>query len=171
MRVYRYCGATPIVIALFFSGTSAGLGRIGVTLPPEAYLDPIDQQIARSGVGLPDRPSPCASARRNGVGKLTAISKLPPERCVRMTQPQRWSALWKDEFEGSQFCPKPATNCPQDGRIWLSGLRAGSPGGLYAVEFIGRQTIDKGAYGHFGLSDHYILVDQLISMKRLSPAQ
>jgi hypothetical protein len=99
------------------------------------------------------------------------------EKCFEMTPRQRWTGLWRNEFEGSRFCPAPAAECKFDtkgDRIWLSstkdmklGIEAERPGGLYAVEFEGRRTLHPGHYGHMGVSDHEIFVDRLISIKEI----
>jgi hypothetical protein len=138
-------------------------------LPPQAYLDPIDQKIARTGIGLPGRPYPCTRKQRTAHGSTELVS-LPTERCVRMLPPQRWRGLWRDMFEGSQFCPSPAKACPSGkagDRIWLTGGHPSNEGGLYAITFIGRRTAYRGPYGHLGFSDQEIVVDRLISKRLL----
>lgn len=132
--------------------------------PPEAYLDPVDRRIAETGVGVPGRPYPCT---RQKAGSNVVVH-LPTEQCVKMLPAERWRGLWRDDFEGSRFCPAPATTC--DGRtagdrIWLNGgMDDAAGGGVYAVEFIGRRTMYEGAYGHMGMSDHEIVVDRFISI-------
>lgn len=42
-------------------------------------------------------------------------------------------------------------------------------GGLYAVEFEGRLTAYRGTYGHFGMYDHEVIVDRLISIRQVEP--
>lgn len=102
------------------------------------------------------------------------------DKCFQMLPPQRWKGLWRDDFEGSRFCPAPAESCsyasPGDA-VWLTfidtpGWQQGRPrGGLYAIEFIGRRTAQKGSYGHLGMSQHEVLVDRLISLKALNNHQ
>lgn len=143
----------------------AGAG-IGDQPPPEAFLDPIDQQIARTGIGVPGRPSPCTKETPSGAYKL--VVRAPTDKCVRMEQPTRWKGLWRAAFEGSQFCPEPATSCGkkvEGDRIWLTrGPRKGGyESELYRIEFVGRKTKYKGSYGHFGMYDQEIIVDRVIS--------
>ena len=57
--------------------------------------------------------------------------------------------------------------------IWPTFGPGGQPpvalgsGGLYAIEFVGRRTLQKGHHGHMGMFDHEILVDKLISLRQL----
>jgi hypothetical protein len=114
--------------------------------------------------------------------KYGGVQALPREtdQCFEMTSSQRWQGLWRDEFEGSVFCPSPAKECSSirpDG-TWLSytdklrhaGTRpAEGAGGLYRVEFIGRKALKPGHYGHMGYFANEIIVDQLISARQLEP--
>jgi hypothetical protein len=105
-----------------------------------------------------------------------------PERtdeCFEMAPAKRWTGLWRNEFEGSRFCPSPAQDCSFDSpgdRIWLSYANVQGPGseavseGLYAIEFVGRRTLKRGSHGHFGASDHEIIVDRLMSIKQAIPS-
>ncbi|WP_141249601.1 hypothetical protein [Sphingobium sp. D43FB] len=80
------------------------------------------------------------------------------------------------ELENSRFCPAPATSCSYQtagDRIWLSGKTLnplGNGEGIFKVEFLGRQTVRKGSYGHFGAFDHEIIVDKIIKLRRVSDA-
>jgi hypothetical protein len=147
-------------------------------LPPEAYLDPIDQQIAATGKPVGDRETPCEilieSQVRDGR-TYRDVERVPTEQCVKMSEPQRWRGLWRFEFEGSQFCPGERWRCSFDHqpRIWLqpkarfpegAGPRLGY---IYEVEFVGRITAFKGSYGHFGMYDHEIIADEIIAMREL----
>lgn len=143
----------------FASAAQAGLRD---RPPPEAYIDPVDQQIARTGVGVPGRPSPCTHEEvTNGIKVIVGSST---EQCVRMSAPRRFKGLWRGAFESSQFCPAPATTCGDltGDRIWLNRYPGRPHGGLYRVEFIGRQTIFKGSYGHMGVYDHEVFIDDVI---------
>jgi hypothetical protein len=140
------------------------------TLPPEAYVDPVDREIARTHVPAPGRPVPCGREEiQNGI---RVIVGAPTETCVRMGPPRRWRGLWRNDFEGSQFCPAPATTCRFDSpgeRIWLSERPDRRPDGkLYRVDFIGRKTMYRGAYGHMGASDHEIVMDRMISSREIA---
>src|SRR5688500_21141 len=129
-------------------------------VPPEAYLDPGDQQIARTGVGVPGRPVPCGREERHTGVTLKVVVGAPTEQCFKMLPAQRFRGLWRNDFEGSQFCPAPAVKCeyamPGEA-IWLSERPNRWPDGkLYLVDFVGRKTMYKGAYGHMGAFDHEI---------------
>jgi hypothetical protein len=83
-----------------------------------------------------------------------------------MTEPQVFSGLWRNDFEGSQFCPAPAATCefksPGE-RIWLTARPGRRPDGkLYRVEFVGRKTMFKGRYGHMGVFDHEIVMERMV---------
>lgn len=100
------------------------------------------------------------------------------DKCFKMLPAIRWRGLWRNDFEGSDFCPAPADECrwttPRNA-IWLS-LRKSSlyysmegRGGLYAVDFVGRRTAERGHYGHMGTSDYEVIVDRLISIRQVEP--
>lgn len=162
--------ASMIAAAMLMAGLpSANAVRAGLKdrLPPDAYIDPVDQTIARTGKGIAGRPFPCA---REAVEQgIRIIRSIPTEQCVRMSAPQRWAGLWRNDFEGSIFCPTPAKSCSgrSDGdEIWLErGPLRGERGAVYAIEFVGRKTLYKGPYGHLGMSDHAIIIDHVISTK------
>jgi hypothetical protein len=157
-----------VIAAVGLSISAAAQGGPNDKLPPEAYRDPIDQRIAKTGKGIPGRPFPCAYEGK--VDGVETTSESPTEICVKMLPQQRWSGLWRNDFEGSRFCPEPAKTCDQNmpgERIWLSETPGRPEGGLYQVEFIGRRTMYKGSYGHMGLSDHEIIIDRLIALSEI----
>jgi hypothetical protein len=115
------------------------------------------------------------------LARFGGIEAIPDEvdQCFEMTAPKRWHGLWLAEFEGSRFCPSPATRCASDTPgpfIWLDTKRLRNslpPGKMfsdhpYEVLFIGRRTLHAGKYGHLGMSPYEMTVDKLIS---ISPAR
>lgn len=143
------------------TGATAGINDV---LPPEAYIRPFDRQIAESGIGMPGRPFPCVREEiQNGVEVLVGE---PTEECVKLEPQARWRGLWRNNFEGSRFCPEPATQCDFDtpgDRIWLTMKHdRAADGMLYRIEFVGRRTTYRGSYGHFGISDHEMIVDRMV---------
>ena len=154
----------------------AGCHRLdlGKLPPPEAYVrfeDRIAGQMLRWGV--PWR-LPCSRTEKV-AGPVAAISFLPDEQCYKMDPPRRWRGLWRNDFEGSQFCPAPATECSHEiseDAIWLDftvSLPAPlkEPGGLYAVDFVGRAPSYRGIYGHLGVFSREVVVDRMITMKEI----
>ena len=135
-----------------------------------------EAQIAELREVTPGIREACVQKVR--FGGIKAMPRKIDE-CFEMMPPQRWSGLWRDAFEGSRFCPAPATRCSADSpgdAIWLgfadeqnAPKRTAWNNGLYAIEFIGRRTARKGSYGHVGMSDHEIIVDRLISIKQVEP--
>lgn len=154
--------ASLLLIATAASGPRSTLICIGGCPPPEAYVDPVDQQIARTGVGLPGRPAPCAREEvENGVH--TIVTRRT-QVCVKMLPQQRFRGLWRHPMEGSVFCPEPAKQCPEPGGIkyWLEGGPGrGGHGELYRVDFIGRRT----EYKTGGFSDYRIVMDEAIKIE------
>jgi hypothetical protein len=125
--------------------------------PPNAYLrfqDRVAARLIRSGIFW---RMPC-----HGVVKV--------DQCFRFTKPQRMRGLWRNDFEGSAFCAVPARQCPQRQRhAWLEiaslpGLRETPPGGLYAVDFVGRHS-EYG--GGVTLGDADVIVDRLMSIREV----
>jgi hypothetical protein len=109
------------------------------------------------------------------VGAAAAVTSLPAHQCFKMLASKRWTGLWRNEFERSWFCPPPARECSSNTtgeKAWLEfssslpahwkGLR---PGGLYAVDFIGRRTAYGSGDGRVG----GITFDRMISIKELEP--
>jgi hypothetical protein len=156
------------VIALLLSGCSYQSA--------DAYRDIRDQVEATTGLPLLG-VGPCAQAMRD---EKFEPRKNVYEICYRLTDPERWRGLWRNDFEGSRFCAAPGKRCSHDRpgeRIWLEysfGLTDTKPrqwkiqpGGLYEVDFIGRRTAVKGKYGHMGGSDHLLLVDRMISIREV----
>ena len=106
-----------------------------------------------------------------------------PGRCLKYDGPRRMKGLWRNDFEGSQFCPAPAKTCGyvmSDKRtnpvIWLdfsvslpADHKGNGLGGLYAIDFIGRRSAYPGYYGHMGVFDEEVIVDRMISMKEIEP--
>ena len=92
-----------------------------------------------------------------------------------MTPPRRWSGLLNLGFEWSNFCPSPAQTCSlssERGDVWTelgTGVFKGDelPDGLYQVEFVGRRTLKAGHFGHLNQYDHYMIVDRIVSVKRV----
>ena len=144
----------------------AAVAGVENQLPVEAYIDPIDQQIAATGVGIPGRPSPCVREKTAEWG--TYGTDVPTDQCVKMLPTKRWRGIWRNEFEGQLFCADPCD--PKADLVWITdrtGNRQRQKEGIYRIEFEGRRTMYRGSYGHFGLADHEIIVDRMISVRRL----
>jgi hypothetical protein len=97
--------------------------------------------------------------------------------CTRRSPAARWRGLWRTDFEGSLFCPAPAQTCSnsvQGRRIALevdpypAAMRNTKPGGLYAVEFIGRRSSHGTAMEVSGYKAD-IRLDRLISIRQIEP--
>ena len=95
--------------------------------------------------------------------------------CTQRLPPARWHGLFRNNFEGPLFCPRPAHMCPagtQADKIWFEfeprpeSLKHAIPGGLYAVDFIGRRSARGSPRGAWGFSQD-IVVDRLISLKEI----
>lgn len=139
--------------------------------------------------GTLTRTSPCTYR----IDRHT-IGFLPTDQCYRMDAPRRYRGVWIDEFEGQRFIPE-GTNPPEwpdiESRasdlqekfeaarlasIWIDtervtpALPSRYRSARYFIEFIGRQTLFPGAYGHLGMSGHEIIVDELIAL-RACPAE
>ena len=136
-----------------------------------------EEEITELKAFFPNMPTDCVEkARFEG---FNAISGLSVEQCFDMAPARKWRGLWRNDFEGSRFCPEPMQECGYDAPgddIWLSYSESLQPppswpklgsGGMYEVEFVGRQTARRGHYAHFGLSDHELVVDQVLSIRPL----
>lgn len=94
--------------------------------------------------------------------------------CFEMMPAQRWSGLWERGWEWTNFCPDPATECDWMAKrgTWLIFAKdayrgPAQPDGLYRVEFVGRRTKVPGNFGHMNSYDHLMVVDRLISIRRV----
>jgi hypothetical protein len=134
-----------------------------------------DEQIAVQHAADPGMRDDCLSIIKWGGPE--ALTK-PQEECYKFDSPRRWKGLWLGAFETSSFCPEPARSCDTPGeRIWLEvGPSAHLPyrrwNGdtspvLYQVDFVGRKTAYPGWYGHVGRYQQEIIMDRLISIRRL----
>ena len=150
-----------LVLCAFASTATA---QPALNLPLEAYVDPIDRQIAETG-GIAGRPSPCA--REEVTNGIKVIVGQPIDRCVKMMPKQRWRGLWRFAFEGSQFCPEPARTCDlktaRERILLRNGPGTRGRGELYRVDFIGRRTMYKAAYNL--IYDHEIIMDKAIKIE------
>jgi hypothetical protein len=128
-----------------------------------------DEQMDRIRAESPDLTDRCLEIMRwHGIEALQGD-------CTKRDQPKRWRGLWRNDFEGSLFCPAPALQCRNDEsgeRIWLdlnpmpASLRHVRPGALYAVEFVGRRSSNGTGMSAYGYRQD-IVVDRLISIKQV----
>jgi hypothetical protein len=137
--------------------------------PAAAYRDWKDRLVVAAGM----KPFfwPCQVKEKTPDGVV--YGSKPTDQCFKM-QPERiWRGMWRNQFEGSRFCPAPTTQCQLDTPgdiIWLQSEQATKmepDGTLYSVDLLGRRTAVKGQY--MGGSDHVLIVDRFISMKEVGP--
>jgi hypothetical protein len=150
------------------------LAELRKAFVPEAYLRREDQERARRLRDGYSAPMPCEHEAIEGGVRVIAATQV--DQCFKMTAPQRWQGLWRNNFEGSEFCEAPAKRCPGgDNRDFvelsirspLRGARDTPPGGLYAIDFIGRKTLYPGVYD--GGAPEEIIADRLISIRLVEP--
>src|SRR6476620_5835107 len=72
--------------------------------PPEAYRDPVDQELARTGKGIP-------CSYEEVINGVKGIASKPTSICYKMLPQQRWRGLWVSGHEYSIFCSDPARTC------------------------------------------------------------
>jgi len=104
------------------------------------------------------------------------------EECFQFTVPMRMRGLWRNDFEGSEYCDGPVSRCP-DAKVeadpksstWLEmrfpigGVEETPPGGVYAIDFIGRRSLGEGGFGGYGMAKHEVIVDRLLSIREVEP--
>lgn len=149
-------------LAILFAGTGCDRRKAKLS----------DEQMRIISAEFPGMTAACLDKLRYGG---TDAMPSQTDQCFGMTPSQRWRGIWRDEFEGSLFCPAPAQSCPTNPpgeNIWLSFLdeaagprrrkpRGAGDGKLYVVDFIGRKTLRPGHHGHMGMSEHEIVVEKL----------
>jgi hypothetical protein len=146
--------------------------------PASTYRHMEDRLWAASGLGAIFDHQPCWRTIK-GVPE-----NLPVADCYRMLPPQRMRGVWLNEFEGSKFFPGYSTDPGPSLRstLWLEVDRPaisritgrnfnwrskGPQPKLVLLDFIGRRTAISGPYGHMGMSDHYVVVDRILSAQVL----
>ena len=139
--------------------------------PADAYRHAGDRLVV--SLGLDGIFPPCIEQHEG----YYATDPVPD--CFRMTPPRRMKGLWRDEFEGQGFFPgltrPPVADRGGFNAIWIDiepSLRPprteAEPTGKarwFRIDFIGRQTLYPGQYGHFGFSRHYVIVDRILSLR------
>ena len=136
--------------------------------------------------GVEWREIPCSYHISDG-----SIGSLPTDQCYRMEEPRRYRGVWIDEFEGQQFIPEGTTppawprayskspgwraqaDRAQAAAIWLDvdrvklGHDFSNGSRKMLIDFVGRKTMFPGSYGHMGMSGSEIIVDRVISIKKI----
>jgi hypothetical protein len=136
-----------------------------------------DAQMEQIRVAEPGMAERCLDMMKWG-----GIDAAPSgtDECFKMTKPQRMRGLWRNDFEGQAFCAAPARECPagkwkpnEAGVAWIDfalpvpGSADTAPGGLYAIDFIGRETAYPGRYGEYGFYNQEVIADRLLSITQL----
>jgi hypothetical protein len=133
--------------------------------PPAAYVhlnDKVAAQMMRWGI--PWRV-PCESIHSD-------------DRCFNFTEPEHLRGFWRNDFESSQFCLAAAEQCQPENRakfVWLefasplAGRDDTPPGGLYAIDFIGRRSKYGGLFGGQALAKNEVIVDRILLIKVIDP--
>lgn len=138
--------------------------------PAGAYRNWGDRLAVATGLRAMGLVWPCKHKKHDqDIGDF--YEGTPLDECYKMDQPRRWRGVWRNEFEGSRFCPAPAKKCSMSSpgeMIWLDVSKSPDQT-LYEVDFIGRRTAVKGRYGHMGGFDHELIVDRMISMRQIEP--
>ena len=146
--------------------------------PPSAYKHGRDQFFAVvPGTMFDDDFYPCF---RGADGQPTRLSD---EECYRFNAPERMRGVWANGFEEGSFYPnrtRPPGETQSD--LWLELLWTSTiPKGqerlfnfetgktnYILLDFVGRRTSVAGSYGHLGLAKHLIIVDRVVSAKKLN---
>ena len=148
-----------IVLCLILAGCNRPAPKLS-----EAKL----QEIKADSPGITDD---CLDKIRWG-----GIEAMPDavDQCFVITKPRQWRGVWDAGFEWSDFFPAEAGGCPSKtgrGGIWLTFAEGAYSGprldGSYEIEFVGRRTMYPGHFGHLGMYDHEMIVDRMISIRKL----
>jgi len=103
---------------------------------------------------------------------------LPPRDCVPLSAQQEMSGTWAAGMEDSTFVSENPDVDTRGERVWLEmelsdALRSGvmaegtGPVGMFEIHFVGRRSRQRGHYGHLGMSPHVVVVDRIISVRRI----
>ena len=133
--------------------------------PPRAYVHFNDRLAAQMLLWGIRWRMPCAHEHKD-------------DECFKFSKPERVQGLWRNNFEASQFCATPAVQCrPEDHAtfVWLefaspvAGRDETPPGGLYAIDFVGRHSEYGGLFGGQAGANKEAIVDRMISIKLVEP--
>ena len=110
-------------------------------------------------------------------------TRLSDDECYRFDAPERMRGVWANGFEEGTFYPG-LTRPPGQTRSdhWLEVPRSSAvpkgdervfeiePGktNYILLDFVGRRTSVAGRYGHLGLAKHLVIVDRVVSAKKLN---
>lgn len=108
----------------------------------------------------------------------------PEPDCYRFDEQRKFLGVWRNEFEGSSFYEGRAALPLEDRRYaeaWLDFSKEAISNGTYdtlhamgpsvvQIEFVGRKTSVPGTHGHFGQYPHFIIVDRVLSFRKIEPA-
>ena len=164
---------------LWFAQTALLLGCVALVSCNQRAAEMSEHALDKLQATMPGMTNACVDKAR--YGGIDAISSLPVDECFKMAPPERFRGIWRNDFEGSEFCPEPATECDYDAPgddIWLSHSKTlkaqpvphAGDGRLYQIEFMGRLTAKRGHFGHFGVFDREVIVDRVISLRPLAGA-
>lgn len=165
----------------FLSAFAIGLLLVGcgqrkpvMSKEDEALARALDADIEEIRAGNPGIKEVCLKKLR--TGQMGAFEWINNPECFEMLPARSWTGLWNTGWEWTNFCPEPAKKCPissEHGDIWIEfaeGAYRGlpeQPDGVYRINFIGRRTNTSGYFGHLGQYDHLMVVDRVISIRKI----
>jgi hypothetical protein len=157
-----------IIVALI-AMLAAGCSRGGSNNTEAALADAYLQQLQAQHPGMTD-----ACVQKIRKGEIGLADWIDNPGCFDMLPDQRWSGLWNTGWEWTNFCPATAQQqCDWSKRgTWLTFAKKAYEGpeledGIYRIEFIGRRTRVPGYFGHLDQYAHLMVVDRLISIKKI----
>jgi hypothetical protein len=120
------------------------------------------------------------------VGRLKArVDDL--RTCIDFDPPRLMSGVWINEFEGQTFREGASSwidpricgtstwieiKWPEVEKIMAETVRPGELAPfVYRITFIGQRTRRRGEYGHFGMFDRLVVVNEIKSVERLVPPE
>lgn len=132
-----------------------------------------DAEFREFRSGNPGMTEKCLDDYRYGGFNAWAQEADAPD-CYQLMPDQRWSGLWETGWEWTNFCPDPAKECNWMTKrgIWLTFAQGAYDGpklpeGVYRIDFVGRRTRVPGYHGHTGAYEHLMVVDKLISVRKV----
>ena len=162
----------PVAFALLLVGCHQR--QPAVSKQDEALARAMDAEIEEIRAGNPGIKESCLKKLR--TDKMGAFDYVDNPDCFDMTPPRRWSGMWDFGWEWSDFCEDPAKVCGlgpghDRGQVWTDVAPGAQmprlPDGMYHVEFIGRRTRAPGHFGHLNQYDYLMIVDRIISIKKV----
>jgi hypothetical protein len=146
--------------------------------PAAAYRHFWDRALVATGLAGGRFGLPCMERVHDATGDYDTF--IGNEACYRFMPARRMQGIWISEFEGSIFLPGATSSKVEPdalSRIWLephtpppAPFKRDGESHVYRIEFVGRESLYPGSYGHMGMSRDLVLVERFLKLSEIEQA-